>query len=255
MVTVFETITTELDEHGVLLCTLNRPSQRNALTMQSLHDLASLWELVEADERVRAVVLTGSGEAFCAGGDVAGMASDDFDIAAISLGPLTARVWRGLAEVSKPIIAAVNGDAVGAGLFHAALCDFVIASESARFGDPHVRIGLVASGGGILVSSIGVHHTKELLLSGTLVSAGRAREMGLVTATCPAGEELAAAQARAEQLAGLPADALRWTKRCLGHQVRQAWSLTWDAELAFEALSAARPAHRAAAESFRARST
>lgn len=247
---LFETVRTELDDDGVLKCTLDRAEQRNALTMQSLRDLAGLWELIDADSRIKAVVLTGAGRAFCAGGDVSGMAGDSFDIAEISLGPLTSKVWRGLAEVSKPVVAAVNGDAVGAGLFLAALADFVVAADTARLGDPHVRVGLVASGGGILTATIGVHHAKELLLSGELVGAKRAYEMGLVGAVCAPPEVMPIARARAGKLALLPVEALRWTKRCLGRHVQSAWSLSWDAELAFEALSAGKPAHRAAVDAF-----
>ncbi|MGE3621533.1 MAG: enoyl-CoA hydratase/isomerase family protein, partial [Acidimicrobiia bacterium] len=244
------TLRTELVEGGVLVCTLDRPDRLNALTRTSLEELAALWRRIEDDEEVRAVLVTGAGRAFCAGGDVSGMTGPDLDIAGLALGRLTTDVWRALGALTRPVVAAVNGDAVGAGLFIPVLADFVVAAEHARFGDPHVRLGLVASGGGALVASLGVHHAKELLLSGDLVDAGRAREMGLVGAVCPAGEVMALALARARQLAALPHEAVRWTKRCLNRHVDEAWSLTWDAELALEAISATRSAHATAVEGF-----
>lgn len=248
-----ETIRLERDG-AVLVCTLDRPDVLNALSLRSLTDLASLWAALAADPSVGAVVVTGAGRAFCAGGDVSGMATDEFDIEALSLSDVGTTVWKAQAAVPQPIVAAVNGDAAGAGLFLAALCDLVLAAPTARFGDPHVRLGLVASGSGILVASIGLHHTRELLLTGRMVPAARAQVMGLVASVHEPDDLLGAARERAGSLAALPAQALRWTKQSLNRHLDASWSRTWDAELALEALSARSPEHRDAVARFRDRS-
>src|SRR5690606_36914212 len=120
--------------------------------------------------------------------------------------------------------------------------------------DPHVRLGLVASGTGILAASVGLHRARELLLAGRLVPAARAEAMGMVTAVHEPGDLLGAARELAATLAALPPKALQWTKRSLNRQLAASWSRTWESELALEALSAQTPEHRDAVARFRDRS-
>lgn len=246
----------EVDVYGgVLTCKLNRPDSMNSLRERDLRDLAALWAGLPDRDDVNVVILTGSGRAFCAGGDVEGMASGDLDVAAASMDGYGSACFKNLAAVPQPVIAAVNGDAVGAGMLLVAIADFAIAADSARLGDPHVRLGLVAPGAGLLVPSIGLRHTKELLLGGRLIDAAHAAEIGLVNRVVPTDSVMTEARSLAEEIASSPAEAVRWTKRCLNRLLDHSWDLTWETELAMEALASTTPSHKAVAAAFVAKTS
>jgi enoyl-CoA hydratase len=240
-------------EGAVLTCTLNRPDSLNALTSQDLRDLAALWAALADAPEIRAVIITGSGRGFCAGGDVRGMDNGEMDVVQAALSSYGSAAWKALGAVPQPVIAAVNGPAVGAGLFFLGLADIVLAVPGARFGDPHVKVGLVASGAGILAPSIGLRHAKALMLTGDLIGADEAQRIGLVN-TIVADEELHdRAVALAHQLASYPQEALQWTKKCMNRLLDQSWNVAWETELALEALAAGTAGHKEAAAAFAAR--
>ena len=247
---VCSTIKVDLATDGILVCRLDRPASLNALTTQDLRDLAALWTSLADDDEVRAVVITGTGDTFCAGGDIKEMRDGNLDVRKVAVSGFGGRSWKALAAVPQPVVAAVNGAAVGAGIFFPALADFAIAAESARFGDPHVQRGLVASGAGILTPLIGLRHAKQLMLLGDLIDAHRALEIGLVNKVVSNDEVLPEALDLARRLASYPADALRWTKRCMNRLAAADWDVAWEAELAYEALAASSDDHHRAVETF-----
>ena len=188
--------------NGVLTLTLNRPEAMNALTVDAMSRLADRLEDAAADPAVRAVVITGAGSAFSAGGDIAflreipAMAPDR--IRDVVYGAFQ-RVPRVIRAMDKPVIAAVNGPAVGAGCEIAVACDFRIASDKARFGEVWIGIGCVPALGGmfLLPRIVGLAKATELILTGEIIDAREALRIGLVNKVvmppdlAPAAEELA----------------------------------------------------------------
>ncbi len=203
-------------EHQVATVTLNRPKSLNAVNVQMTDELESLvkW-LAEARERVRVVILTGAGEQFCAGDEVKELQSLSIEEAR-SLSLRQARVYLAFEQLPQPIIAAVNGVALGAGCVAAYSCDFRIAAHGSRFGMPEIKLGW-PPGYGIaqLTSIVGKARALELCLTGELISAKTALEWGLVHDVV-AGQQLnRRAVELAKQLLKMPAEALRETKRLI----------------------------------------
>jgi len=174
----------ETPAEGVRLLRLNRPQARNALSMSLrrliVHNIAAASE----DSSVRAVVITGNAREFAAGADIGEMANATTAVM-MARGVLT--LWRATAACSKPVIAAVRGHALGGGCELALLCDIVVAGESARFGQPEIRIGIIPGGGGTqrLVSAVGRHKAMKYLLTGAMFSGREAFEMGLASEVVP----------------------------------------------------------------------
>lgn len=200
---------------------LQRPEARNAYSDQMLDDLVAAFDAAEADDGVRCVILTGEGPAFSAGGDLkamqqhAGMFAGD----AVRLrGRYQAgihRIPRRIARFDKPIVAAVNGPAIGAGLDLACMCDIRIAARSARFGSTFVKVGLIPGDGGayFLTRTVGFPLALELVMSGRVIDADEALRINLVHAVVVDGELIAAARKRAERLARNAPLAVRLAKR------------------------------------------
>src|SRR5690606_33058518 len=191
--------------------------------------LAQLWPRLEEDRGVRAAVLTGAGKAFSAGGDFAYLAelAADAELRARTIAHGRAIVL-GIARTRIPVVAAVNGPAVGLGCSLVALSDIAYIAEGAYLKDPHVQVGLVAADGGPLTWPL---HTslmlaKEYALTGATISAERAREMGLVNHIV--ADPLAEALACAERMAGLPRQAVEATKRLLNLHLERAVLATLD---------------------------
>jgi enoyl-CoA hydratase len=215
----FANVTWQVAE-GVGTLTIDRPKQLNALDAATLGELGTAIELARSrPEEVLALVITGAGEkAFVAGADIAAMSK---------LGPAEAREFAALghrtmsALEALPIvtIAAVNGFALGGGCELALACDLVYASEKARFGQPEVNLGLVPGFGGTqrLTRRVGPMRAKELILSGELVDAARARDMGLVLEVLPPERLLAHAQAKARLIASRGPQAVALAKRLIQH--------------------------------------
>ncbi|MBE1535893.1 enoyl-CoA hydratase/isomerase family protein [Actinomadura algeriensis] len=264
--------------HGILTITLDRPARRNAMTA---HGWAALRDVLRDVDprRDRAVLLTGAGETFCAGADLADTAENetgdgdgdgdgDDDLGDLDGMRIVGEACLTLHRVPVPTIAAVDGAAVGAGMNLALACDFVVAADRARFSQIFVRRALSVDFGGswILPRLVGLHRAKELVLRGEFISAGRAREMGLVHEVVPPDRLAAAAGALAAELAAGPQLALMQSKallngafevsleRALDEEARaQALNLaSAEAAEAFEAFREKRPADFAAARSGRA---
>jgi enoyl-CoA hydratase len=204
----------------------------NLVTGEMMERLDAALDGIARDRAVRAVVLTGAGtRAFCAGSDV-----KEFESLAgrVAQGKLLYEkyVYRKLAELPVPVIAAIEGDALGGGLELALCCDLRVASASARLGMPEVRLGVIPGSGGTqrLPALVGPARAKELILVGELISAARAEQIGLVNAVAPAGEALAVATGMAERIGERGPVAVREAKRLIGH----AGDLDLDAGLAAE---------------------
>lgn len=239
----FEHLLVEVED-AVALCVLNRPDVRNAVDRPMHHELEQFLAAVRDDRDVRAVILTGAGAAFCAGGDTKAMqrrlTGDLHDPPDVPFLRGALDLVRHLLAVRQPIIAAVNGDAVGLGATLALLCDVVISSSDARFGDPHVRAGLVAGDGGCLIWPllVGPNRAKEFLMTGRLLDAAEARDIGLVNQVVAAPEVVPEARALAVELADLAPLAVQWTKLTINKTLWQAANLVLDTGLGLEAVTA-----------------
>jgi E-phenylitaconyl-CoA hydratase len=198
---------------GVALVTLNRPDQRNAVSREMRADLARVLAELDADVDVRIVVLTGAGSAFCAGVDLKESSPASGFSAAMAAEP----VVRPFERFSKPVIAAVNGAAVGAGLEIALACDIRLASTDARFGLTEVRIGSLAGSGGIqrLARAVSPSFAATMVYTGEIVDAEAAFAAGLVSQIAAPGELLAAARDLATGMAANAPLSLQAAKRAL----------------------------------------
>ncbi|HEY4851646.1 MAG TPA: enoyl-CoA hydratase/isomerase family protein [Streptosporangiaceae bacterium] len=241
----------------VRLIELNRPNQLNAAS-EALHTgLAAVWDHITADRDARAVVLTGRGRAFSAGGDFHVMTRVQRDEAFREQNIAEARsIITGMVRCPVPVVAAVNGPAVGLGCSLALLSDLVLMAEGAYLADPHVQVGLVAGDGGALVLPliVGLARAKELLFLGERVSAGEALRLGMVNRVVPGDKLLDEALEVARRLAALPARALQDTKHAVNLHLEQAITAVMDAGLAAERESMHSPEHIAIVEKLIARS-
>lgn len=235
-------------DEGVAVVTLNRPETLNAATPEVHAAVAEVWAKVRSDESVRAVVLTGAGKAFCAGGDLdllQRMVEDPAERARVMTE--AGHLVRELLAVEVPIVAAVNGAAVGLGCSLVALCDMVVMDEGAFLADPHVALGLVAADGGGLVfpSVMSPQQAKEAILLGSRIDAKRAFEIGIANRVAPAGESVEVALGLARSLAALPLQAVRESKRLLNLPLLQHIEANLDDALAAETRSFDEPAFQA----------
>jgi enoyl-CoA hydratase len=241
----------------VATVTLNRPERLNAVNDVMHRELEQFFGEINSDSDVNAIILTGAGRAFCAGGDITGFASGgDSDSGAPGVSPTFSRGPRRLIlnmlEVEAPIVVALNGAAVGVGATIALLGDVIIASEAARIADTHARVGLVAGDGGAVIWPllVGVHRAKEYLMTGDFIDAATAERIGLVNHVVPADELLPKARELAERLANGATWAIRWTKASVNKTIRDRLNLILDTSLAFEALSSGTEDHREATRAF-----
>lgn len=214
----------------VRVLTLDRPDAMNALTVAAARELGERLEEAAADPSVRSIVVTGAGAAFSAGGDTA------FLLELPALGPEQVRevVYgafqrpvRAMRSMPKPVVAAVNGPAVGAGCELALAADFRLASERARFGEVWIRIGCVPALGGmfLLPRIVGLGRATEMILTGEIIDAAEAYRVGLVSRVVPAGRLLEEALALARALAQGPAHALAVAKAAIARGLSSSlWS-------------------------------
>lgn len=207
-----ETILSEQAAEGVVLVTMNRPQRRNALDRASYAGLIAALAAAEADEAVRAIVLTGAGGCFTAGNDIADFAAGGGDGARIAMDFLGA-----ISTAKKPVVAAVEGFAVGIGTTVLLHCDLAYAGEGATFRLPFVALGLSPEGASshLLPLVAGSKRAAELLMLGEAFGASVAAEAGLVNAVVPSGTALEAALVRARALAALPPASVALTKMLL----------------------------------------
>ncbi|WP_349615941.1 enoyl-CoA hydratase [Azotobacter salinestris] len=195
-----------LDMHGkVALITLNRPQALNALSPQLTAELSALLDALEADDGVAAVVLTGSEKAFAAGADIKAM--KDWTYMDVYKSDFITASWERLASFRKPSIAAVAGYALGGGCELAMMCDFIIAADSARFGQPEITLGTIPGAGGTqrLTRFIGKAKAMDMVLTGRLMDAQEAERCGLVSRLVPADRLIEEALAAATKIAQMSA--------------------------------------------------
>lgn len=248
------------DQAGtVVTITLNRPDMRNPISERAMVDgIVAALERIEADRSVHAAILTGAGTAFSSGGDLRKM-NEDADQRA-KMPALTPRYYKqgiqriplAFERLDVPIIAAVNGPAIGAGLDLACMCDIRIASESARFAESFVKVGIIPGDGGawLLPRVVGYSRACEMAFTGDMLSAAEALECKLVSRVVPDAELLPTAQALAAKIAANPPHAVRMAKRLImeGRHVRIDTLLEMAATM--QALAHATADHREAVSAF-----
>ncbi len=212
----YQTIRCEVVD-GVATITLNRPETLNALNATMRRELLAAFAAAGADNAVRAIVLTGQGRGFCSGADLRG-GSDERAFRRVLTDEYNPLV-RAIRDLPKPVIAAVNGVAAGAGASLALACDLVYAAEEARFLQAFVRIGLVPDSGSTrtLVRALGRHRAAQVIFSGDPMSASEAHAAGLVAAVVPVAELDATVREAAARLAGAPTRAIALAKELINH--------------------------------------
>jgi enoyl-CoA hydratase len=237
-----------------LRITLNRPDALNAVDAEMHEELSRVFGDAAADPDSDLIILTGAGRAFSAGGDVAWLQAmiDDpglFEVCAVE----AKRIVFSLLDCEKPVIARVNGPAAGLGATLALFCDVIFAADTARIGDPHVAIGLVAGDGGAVIwpQLVGYARAKEYLMTGELIPAAKAAEIGLINHAVPADQLDAAVDAFAARLEAGATKAIRWTKAVCNIGLEQLAHSIMDASIAYEALSNATRDHQGGLAAFR----
>lgn len=235
----FETIL--LSRKGRLLTiTFNRPEAMNAVTAKMHAELPEVFVFASTDPHSDVVVLTGAGPAFSAGGDMAHIQSHADNPSQFDEEVRQAkRIVFAILDMEKPLICRMNGHAVGLGATLALFCDIVFAADNARIGDPHVSIGLVAGDGGAVIwpQRIGFTLAKEFLMTGELLSATRARDIGLINHCMPPEELDAAVQQCCDRLLAGAQDAIRWTKTLVNLELKRIATATMDVGLAYEGVT------------------
>jgi enoyl-CoA hydratase len=199
--------------NSIALLKVNRPQKLNALNQEVLLELLSAFQELEKDENVRVIILSGEGKAFVAGADIKEMLGFT-----AQEGRRFSKIGHTLMEtmgnIGKPVIAAVNGFALGGGMELALACDFIFASDDARFGQPEINLGIIPGFGGTqrLARLIGKGHAKELIYTGQMIGAQEAKELGIINKVFPAEDLLAAAKKTASTIVSKGAWAVRLAK-------------------------------------------
>jgi len=252
----YETVSYEVKDR-VAVVTLNRPKSLNALNAQMGKDLGAALRAASTGRGVLVIVVTGAGRAFCSGGDLKAMAGG-FASAGTHSREMEAilrnfhDVVSFLQQIDKPVVAAIHGPAVGAGMSIALACDLRIASEDATFSQAFVRIGLSPDGGStwLLPRLIGPGRAAQLMMTGETLGTSRALEWGLVNHVVPEGEHLSRGLEFAQQLAALSPQAIASIKRLLRSSERNRFFEQLEAEAAEQNANAMTPEFRAALEAF-----
>jgi enoyl-CoA hydratase len=238
----------------VLIATIDRPdSELNAVNDVLHEDLTRLFRELRLETETRAVLLTGSGKAFSAGGDFAWFPELQKPGRMDALRRDAKQLIWDLLDVEIPIVAAVNGHAMGLGASVALLCDVIFMADTATIGDPHVRVGIVAGDGGTAIwpLAVGPALAKEYLLTGDPVAAVDAERMGLVNRVVPAAELHATALAFAHRLAAGAPLAVRFTKLAVNKLVKDALNISFDTSTALEIVTFQSEDHREALAALR----
>ncbi len=181
----YELITVRTEAEKVGIVTINRPKQLNALNNQVMDELGAALKAFDADPAIGCMVVTGSEKAFAAGADIGAMASYSF--ADVYKGDYITRNWETVRSIRKPVIAAVSGFALGGGCELAMMCDFIIAADNARFGQPEIKLGIIPGAGGTqrLPRAVGKAKAMDMALTGRMMDAAEAERAGLVSRVVP----------------------------------------------------------------------
>ena len=207
-------------ENGIYTLTISRPEALNALNGELIRELSGMIEQIEGDPGVRVVVITGAGRSFVAGADIAEMVHLD-TAGGLALGRLGAATFRKIEQLPIPVIAAVNGFALGGGCELALACDIRIASAQAKLGQPEVSLGIPPGFSGTvrLTKLVGPGKAKELIFSGKVIDAQEASRIGLVEQVVPAEELMTTVMALATQIASKAPIAVSKAKAAINHAV------------------------------------
>lgn len=247
-------------EDGVGTLTLNRPDKLNAFTGDMLNGLIAALDDCEVRDDVAVVVLTGAGRGFCSGGDIGGM-GEGHDVRPHVTKD---RIWqeiqafpKRLARFEKPILAAVNGAAVGGGMDLALACDIRIAGESAKFAETYAKIGLLPGGGGayFLPRIVGRARALELLWTSDFIDGATALEIGLVNHVYPDDELLAETIKLAKRIAAMPPLSIRLIKRTVDQSLRSDMDTAFDLVSSHIAITRSGPDHAEAIAAFKEKRT
>jgi enoyl-CoA hydratase len=238
----------------LLTITLNHPELMNAFGPVMHAELIDALGFAAADPASDVILITGAGKAFSSGGDLVRMAEVAADPGLFDKEAQNAkRLVFTLLDIEKPVIAKVNGHAVGLGATLALLCDVIFASDAARIGDPHVSVGLTAGDGGAVIwpQLIGFARAKEYLLTGDLMTASKAAEIGLINHAVAPDLLDATVHAFCLRLLRGATQAIRWTKVTTNLELKRIAHALMDVGLAYEALSVRTVDHREAIDAFR----
>ncbi|OYT98219.1 MAG: enoyl-CoA hydratase [Burkholderiales bacterium PBB1] len=197
------------------LITLNRPKQLNALNDGLMSELGAALQAFDADEGIGCIVITGSEKAFAAGADIGAMATLTYMEA--YKGDFITRNWEALKSVRKPVIAAVAGFALGGGCELAMMCDVIIAADTAKFGQPEIKLGIIPGAGGTqrLPRAVGKAKAMDLVLTGRMMDAAEAERAGLVSRVVPAADLLTVALAAAQNICEFSGPSVMMAKECV----------------------------------------
>ncbi|MDF0599607.1 enoyl-CoA hydratase/isomerase family protein [Psychromarinibacter sp. C21-152] len=234
--------------------TLNRPEAMNAFGKVMHAELVDALRFAAGDDGSDVIVLTGAGKAFSAGGDLARIEEFQADPSEFDREAEDAkRIVFTLLDIEKPVIARLNGAAVGLGATLALLCDVIFAADHAKIGDPHVTVGLVAGDGGAVIwpQLIGFARAKEYLMTGRLLTAAEAAEIGLINHAVPAAELDARVDAFCDELLGGSTQAIRWTKTVVNLELKRIAHALMDPGIAYESLSVRSEDHARAVRAMR----
>ncbi len=202
-------------ENGIAVVTLNRPQTLNALNSQLMDELSHAIDGFEADDKIRCVIITGSEKAFAAGADITEMTSKKF--VDVYQRDFISKNWERVARARKPVIAAVAGFALGGGCELAMMCDFIIAADNARFGQPEINLGVGPGAGGTqrLTRAVGKSKAMEMCLTGRMMDANEAERAGLVARVVPVADLMYETMKTAQKIASLSRNAALMVKECV----------------------------------------
>lgn len=238
--------------------TMNQPEQRNPLTGNTaIPEFLAAIDRIHDDQQVRCVILTGNGPSFCAGGDIREMKRQSTD--AVSEMDIRHDYRRGIQRLTLslfnlevPVIAAINGHAIGAGLDLACMCDIRIASENAKFAESFIKLGIIPGDGGawLLPRVIGMSRAAELAFTGDMIDAQQALAFNLVSRVVPQGELMDAARALALRITQHPSHGVRLTKRLMREALHARLDSVLELSAVYQAVSHKTADHREAVEAF-----
>ena len=231
----------------LLTITLNRPASLNAVNLDMHQELADVFIYAAADPHSDVIVLTGAGRAFSAGGDLDHISRNaanpelfDNEVR------MAKRIVFAMLDLDKPLVCRMNGHAIGLGATLALLSDVVFAADTAKIGDPHVALGLVAGDGGAALwpQLVGLGRAKEYLLTGELLTARKAEDIGLINHCLPIAELDGAVDALCQKLLNGARSAIRYTKVLLNLELKRIATAVLDAGIAYEAVTVRSADHR-----------
>ena len=240
-------------EGKILHMTLNRPEALNAVNAVMDAELAQVFTEITNDPETRVVVITGEGRAFSSGGDILHMKDVMEKPELFAEGALHAKqIVFSMLDCHKPIIAKVNGHAVGLGATIALFCDVIFAAEHAKFGDPHVKVGFAAGDGGAIIwpQLVGYARAKQYLMTGDLITATEAERIGLINQVVAADKLDEVADGFARRIAGGALKAIEYTKTAVNIGLKQVAHSLMDTSISFEELTNHTKDHKEAVRAF-----